>query len=77
MTANKIDIAQQLCLRAKDIMTLTGYGQTTAYKIMAVCRERFGGAIPLRPDAVKAESFYRYFGTTQADYVKSLKGEQQ
>lgn len=73
--ANKIEIAGQLCYRAKDIMALTGYGTSTAYQIMKQCKEEFGGAIPLRPDAIKAESLMRYFGTTQADYIKSLKGE--
>ena len=74
MTANqsKLEIAKQLCYRAKDVSVLTGYSLTIAYEIMRTCREQYGGAIPLRPDAIKAESLMRYFGTTQRDYIVAL-----
>lgn len=58
-------------------MLLTGYGSSTAYVIMDECRRKYGGLIPLRPEAIKAESLFAYFGTTRSDYLKSINEEEE
>jgi hypothetical protein len=75
-TINKekaLAIACQLCLRAKDVSDLTGYGLTVTYRIMGECRRDYDGLIRERPDAITTESLMRYFKTTRSDYMRSLE----
>lgn len=57
---------------AKDIMDLKGVQKSRASKIMAECRERYGGTIKFRPNACTSKSFWLREGTTLEEEYRLL-----
>lgn len=59
------------CLKCKEVMELTGYKKTSAYNLMAVCRENYGGKAGVRTDAILTASLFKALGTTlESEYTQ-------
>ena len=60
----KEQILTKSCVRAEDIMAITGFSKSMAYKIMKECREEFKGTAGIRNDAILTKSLFDYLGTS-------------
>ena len=69
---DKERILNQLCVRVKDVMLLTGYGKRQCYRLMKECRTNFNGCAGIRTDAVTTESLCRALGTTKEKELRAI-----
>ena len=76
MKSEILEILVKPALTSKDIATVESIGQRQARNIMKQCRDKFDGSILYRPNAITADSYFRYCGTTREDYLKGIGGNQ-
>lgn len=66
-------------LKRADIEALEGCKHSQASKIMADCRGKFGGSIPLRVNCITTKSYFIYCGYKEDEWkglvAGLLKGE--
>lgn len=62
----------KLVFDRRDIAVLEGISLNQASKICKLLRDRYGGAIAGRPNAVRADSYYRYCGWEDYSEIMSI-----
>lgn len=68
----KEQLLSRPCLRAKDIMQLTGYGKSMCYELMQECRKNFNGKAGIRTDAITTRSLCLALGTTLEEEMRLI-----
>lgn len=68
----KEEILSRPIVSCKDVMLFTGWKKSRVYEFMKDCKDKYGGTVPYRKDAITTQSMCIALGTTLEEQLKQI-----